>query len=216
MPESASDDAELSRLQRASAFIAEVRLAQAGSEKRFMGNNYLEPEQQQAVTEAVAGSELVAAVKQAAQVDLPVNYMAERFHELCRRQGATVDADLRPAVVKLLASELLANHHALGVPAKRLLSATLLQGAIAPKLLKEFPELPRYAVLRAMEYAPEAPRQFLREAKQEIEVVFSEPEFQNLVRTQPSVVEQTVINRRSKARELLRAINEKSGHGLSR
>jgi hypothetical protein len=67
-----------------------------------------------------------------------------------------------------------------------------------------------------MEYAPEAPRGFLRDARQEIAVVFSEPEFQNLVRTQPSVVEQTVINRRSKARELLRAINEKSGRGSSR
>ena len=216
MAESASDDAELSRLQRAAAFMTEVRLAQAGRAARFKGNNYLAPEQQRAITEAILGSRLIAAVKKAVQVDMPVNYLAERFEELARRQGAVVDAGLRPTVVKLLAGELLANQQALGIPAKKLLSATLLQGAIAPELLNEFPEMPRYAIIRAVEFSPEAPREFLSNAKREVAAVFAEPEFQHLVQNQPSVVEQTVINRRSKARELLRAINEKSGHGTYR
>jgi hypothetical protein len=196
--------------------MAEVRLAQAERASRFMGNNYLPPEQYQAITKAISGSELVTAVKESTQVDIPVNYLAERFEELCRRQGAAVDADLRPAVVKLLATELFANQQALGIPAKKLLSATLLHGAIAPELLNEFPEMPRYAIIRAVEFTPEAPREFLGNAKREVAAVFAEPEFQHLVQSQPSVVEQTVINRRSKARELLRAIDAKSGHGTGR
>jgi len=37
-------------------------------------------------------------------VDLPVNYLAERFEEMARRQGATVDAELRPYVCLLYTS----------------------------------------------------------------------------------------------------------------
>jgi hypothetical protein len=210
---SASEDEELSSLHRAAAFMREVRLAQTGRTARLKGQNYLAPEQHLAITNAVSGSGLVAAVKRTSEVDIPVNHLAERFEELCRRQGTQVDAELRPTVVKLLAAELLANHLALEVPAKRLIAATLHQGAIAPELLHEFPELPRYAIVRAVEFSPEAPREFLRSAKREIAIVSSEPEFQHLVRTQPSVVEQTVICKRSKARELLRAINDKFGDG---
>jgi hypothetical protein len=57
----------------AAAFMAEVRLAQTERTARFKGNNYLAPEQQRAITDAVSGSGLVAAVKEAAHVDMPVN-----------------------------------------------------------------------------------------------------------------------------------------------
>jgi hypothetical protein len=100
-----SEDAERSKLQRAAEFMRGVRLTQAGSDK-FIGRNYLSPEQQQAITHAAESSALVAAVKESAQVDLAVNHLAERFEEMCRRQGAAVDAELRPSVVKLLAAEL--------------------------------------------------------------------------------------------------------------
>src|ERR1017187_1228404 len=51
-----SEDSELSKLQRAAAFMAEVRLAQAGRAGKLRGNNYLEPEQERAITEALGNS----------------------------------------------------------------------------------------------------------------------------------------------------------------
>jgi len=209
-----SDDTELSKLQRAAEFMHEVRLAQAGSMEKMMGRNYLPPEQQQAIAQAVTNSALVAAVKESAQVDLAVNRLAERFEEMARRQGVrVVDAELRPYVVKLLAAELWINHKTLDVPVARLLSATLHQGAIAPELLKEFPQHPRYVVIKAVVHNPGDPRDFLRRAGQEIEALSSEPEFHGIASNRPSDVVKAAINYPSKARSELRKRALKTGYG---
>jgi hypothetical protein len=66
-----------------------VRLTQAGIDK-FIGRNYLSTQQQQGISQALSGSALVA-VKESAQVDLPVNHLAERFEEMARRQGKAIE-----------------------------------------------------------------------------------------------------------------------------
>jgi len=211
-----SEEAELLRLQRASAFMHEVRLAQAGTPTRFSGRNRLYPEQTRAITQAMESSALVAAVKAAAQIDLPVNRLAERFEEMCRRQGMTMDAELRPSVVKLLAAELWVNQIALGVRAEKIMSATLHQGAVAPELLKEFPENPAYVITCALEHAPAASGAFLRRTREEIASISSDPEFQILTSNRPSEIMQTVIHHPSDARNrLLRAQEEMKGRWLS-
>jgi len=155
----------------------------------------------------------VAAVKKSAQVDLPVNRLAERFEEMARRQGAMVDAELRPSIVKLLAAELWANQRALDIPGERLLSGTLHQGAIAPELLKEFPEHPRYVIISAIENHPAGPREYIRRVGQEIEALSSEPEFQRIAIHRPSEITMAVIYAApSKVREELRRRVVKAGY----
>jgi hypothetical protein len=193
--------------------MTEVRLAQAGSKEKLRGRNYLGPEQQQAITQAITNSALLGAVKQSLDTDLPVNYFAERFEEMGRRQGIMMDRELRPYVMKLLAAELWVNHRALDTPVKRLLSVTLHQGAIAPELVTEYPEHPRYVVIQAVVHNPGNPREFLRRAGQEIEALSSEPEFREIAKNRPSDIVKSAIDHPSKARVELRKRAFKTGYG---
>lgn len=208
-----SDDEELSKLQRAAAFIEEVRRAQNASGKLQTGGNFLSPRQKLEVSRATAGSALVAAVKTSVNADLSVNYLAERFEEMCRRQEATVDAELRPSIVKLLAAELLVNQKALDVPAKKLISATLHHGAIVPELLKEYDKLPysRLAVYSAVTARPGAPREFLERAAEEIKALSTDPEFRLLLEKRPSDLPVAAIHPGS-ARSRLRKIAKDKGY----
>ena len=190
-----------------------VRQARAGNETKFIGRNYLSPEQTRAITEAISSSGFVAAMKQAAQADLPVNKLAERFEEMARREGMTVDAELRPAVVKLLAAELWTNQRALGTPAERLISATIHQGAIAPELLNEFPEYPQYFVTQAVVHNPGAPRTFIHRALEKFRSLSSDPEFEEIARNRPSDVLDAVLSHPSKAQTELRRRAIKTGYG---
>jgi hypothetical protein len=182
VPES-PDDEELSKLRRAAEFMRDIRLAQSESGKAQTGGNHLSPEQQQGITKAASSSALVAAIKESAGVDLPVNHLGERFAEMCRRQGEVIPAGLRGAVVKLLAAELWVNHKALDEPAEKLISATLHQGAVGPDLLKEFSQHPRWVVATAMKNAPAASRDFLLRAGKEVETLAGEREFQGVAKT---------------------------------
>lgn len=184
-----------------------VRLTQAGKGK-FTGRLYLSPSEQLAITDAASNSALVEAVKASAQVDLPVNHLAERFEEMARRQGAILDAELRPAVIKLLAAELWVNHKALDAPAEKLISTTLHQGAIAPELIQEFssefpPSIIRFAMVDA---APASPREFLKRAGIEIKELAENPEFQKLADKRPSALLQAAIGRPSNAPSRLREL----------
>jgi hypothetical protein len=93
--ESASDDVEISRLELAAAFMRAVRLEQGTAYTRFGGRTRISGEQKQAITQAIDSSALVAAVKESMHVDLPVNALAERFAEMCRRRGAEMTEGLR-------------------------------------------------------------------------------------------------------------------------
>jgi hypothetical protein len=203
-----SADVELLKLQRAADFMRGVRLTQAGNDK-FIGRNWLSPEQQQDITKAISGSELVKALKQAAEVDLPVNHLAERFEEMARRQGVTMDAELRPSVVKLLAGELWANHSALGMPAEKLISATLHQGAIAPELLLEFPGYPRNVIGLAMTRAPAKPRELLQRAERQAAAAMQEPEFAKIAEHQPARFIDAAMRQPDDMRSHLRKVAEK-------
>jgi hypothetical protein len=188
--------------------MREVRLAQAGSDKKFIGRNRLSPEQQQAITQAIQDSSLVAAVKESAQLDLVVNRLAERFEEMARRHGMTTDGDLRPSVVKLLATELWVNQRALGVRSERMLSATLHQGAIAPELLEEFPRQGAYVITTALEHAPNAPREFIRRAEENVAALAADPEFQLLAKNRPSELMEVALHHVSDMRGRVRRRQE--------
>jgi hypothetical protein len=173
-----------------------------------MGRTRISEEQKQAATQAINDSALVGAVKGAPQIDLPVNTLAERFEEMCRRNGAVMDDELRPSVVKLLAAELWINHISLGAPADALRSATLHQGAVAPELLKEFPEHPAYVISEAMRGSPAASREFLSWLGKELAAVSADPEFNLLARNRPSAFAQSAIRHRSDVRADLRKAQE--------
>lgn len=151
MSESVPDDVEISRLELAAAFMRAVRQEQAGAYTKFRGRTRISGEQKQAITKAVDSSAVVAAVKESMQADLPVNALAERFEEMCRRREAEMTEGLRRSMVKLLAAELWVNHTILGAEPERLLSATVQHGAVAPELLKDFPQKSTRAVAYAME-----------------------------------------------------------------
>lgn len=207
-----SDDIELFRLERAAEFMRGVRLTQSGIDKLLVGHNSLSPEKEQAITQAVENSALVAAVKESAEVDLQVNHLAERFEEMCRRQGVHVDAELRPSVVKLLAAELWVNHRALDMPAEKLISATLHQGAIAPELLQEFPEFRGYVINCAVTGTPASSRAFLERTKKGIEAVAAEPEFERFAKERPSAFIAAAVDARCDMRSALRKLGSKTGH----
>jgi hypothetical protein len=185
-----SEDAELSQLRRAAEFMRRVRSAQAKKGKRFVGGNHLRAEREQAITAAVSSSTLVAALKESAQGDMPVNQLAERFEEMCRRLEVAVDASLRPYIVNLLAAELWANHTALPIPAEKLISLTVHQGAIGPKLIKEFARFRKTpGIFSQAASCPSDPRAFLCRVAKTIDALTEDPQFERFRETPNVFVE---------------------------
>lgn len=214
MSADSSDDAEFSKLQRAAEFMRGVRLTQAGSAKKFMGSNRLSSEQQYAITDAISNSAFVRAVKESLQADRIVNHMAERFEEMARRQGSYIEAELRPAMVKLLAAELWVNQKSLEqqgvhIPAEKLISSTVHQGAVAPELIKEFGgQFPPSCIGLALARTPALTRDFLSRVSREIETLAAEPKFQRLAWQRPSAFYHSAFHRpadmRSKLSEMVK------------
>ncbi len=146
--------------------MREVRKAQAECGKGMTGGTFLEPSQETAISAAIENSDLVQSVKDAGQMDGAVFRTARIFEEMCRRQHVDVSESVRPLVVRLLASELLANHEALPEASPdKLETLTALQGGIGPELNKEFGERfkhrPSYFAMAAQHAAN--PREYLEE-----------------------------------------------------
>jgi hypothetical protein len=121
--------------------MREIRKAQAERAKGMTGGTFLEPSQEAAISAAIENSTLVQSVTDAGQMDVAVFRTARIFEEMCRRQSVDVSESMRKWVVRLLASELLANHHALPEASRdRLEILTALQGGIGPELKQEFGE----------------------------------------------------------------------------
>jgi hypothetical protein len=128
-------------LQRAAEFMREVRKGQAQRDKGMTGGIFLEPAQLAAIEAAVVDSNLARSVEEVPQMDGAVFRTARIFEEMCRRQNVDVGESMRPLVVRLLASELLANKEALPEAQKGSLeSFTALQGGVGPELKQEFGE----------------------------------------------------------------------------
>ena len=185
--------------------MREIRQAQSGSGKTLSGPNYIEPEQQQAIAQAASISALVVAIKGATETDLSVNVLVERFEEMCRRHKVLIDAGLRPHIVKLLATELYVNHQALSVPAEKLVSFTLHQGAGGPELKQEFERFrhtPGVFVRAALNY-PSDPHGFLRKVGRDIDALAGDPEFERF-RDTPGVFATAAIDHPSDPHGFLR------------
>jgi hypothetical protein len=204
---SPSEDSELALLQRAADFMRQVREAQAGSSKQFSGLNRLEPKQQYAITNVANASALIGAVKQVTGADLAAHNLFERFEELCRRQKFAVKAELRPAVMKILAGELVANHEALAMPVQRLIGLTVQHGAIGPELIKEFPEFEkqRYVIRAAAMGRSSDPRAFLGRVSKVRDALAIDPEFERF-RVVPYIFEYAAVHNVSDPRAFLRKI----------
>ena len=156
-----SDDVlvTVTHLQRSAVFADEVRQIQSRSGKKFTGGNRLSPESQYAITKAATESAIAAGMSPDCE-GAAMHHLFERFEELCRRRKLHIEADLRAALVKILAGELLANHSALGGSVTKLITVTVLQGAIGPDLMKEFErfrETPWIITTAAVNY-PSDPR----------------------------------------------------------
>ena len=201
-----SDDVLLTQLQRAAVFADEVRQIQSKSGKKFTGGNYLSSESQYAITKAATESAIVAGMSKAGD-GTAARDLFERFEEMCRRRKLNIEADLRAALVKILAGELLANHSALGGSATRLISVTVLQGAIGPDLTKEFErfrETPWVLATAAVSY-PSDPRVFLRKVASTIDTLTTEPKFERFRKT-PGVIAQAAVNFPTDPRAFLRKV----------
>jgi hypothetical protein len=201
-----SDDTLPTQIQCAAAFADEVRQIQSKSGKRFMGRNTLSSEIQYAIMKAASGSEIVAAVSEAGE-GMAVRNLLERFEEMCRRRKVNIDAELRPALVKILAGELLANHSALGGSVRKLIGVTVVQGAIGPGLIKEFEhfrETPN-VILKAAAGYPSDPRAFLRKAADTVDTLATEREFERFRET-PSVFTTAAVDYPNDPRAFLRKV----------
>jgi hypothetical protein len=177
-----SEDGELSRLQRAAEFMRRVRQRQAERGKTLSGRHWLPSEQTAAIEHATENGAFIKAVKESAGLNDRMNFLAEQFEEMCRRQGMVMDADLRPAVLRLLAGELFINQNALKAPAEKLIPVTVNHGAIGPELEKAYPgfrEIPSAYVRAAANHASD-PLGFLRDAEKTRDALARNPEFEKL------------------------------------
>jgi hypothetical protein len=201
-----SDDVLLTQLQRAAVFADGVRQIQSRSGKKFTGGNRLSPESQHAITKAATEIAIAAGMSLAGE-GTAVRDLFERFEELCRRRKLYIEVDLRAALIKVLAGELLANHSALGGSVTRLITVTVLQGAVGPDLIKEFErfrETPWIITTAAVSY-PSNPRAFLRKVASTIDTLATEPEFERFHGT-PGVIAQAAVNFPADPRAFLRKV----------
>ena len=192
-----SDDKLLSDLWRAAAFMQAVRVTQAESGKTLAGSSLLSLEQEEKIIEATRNSALAAAVKEHAQVDGAVNQLAERFEEMCRRQlMELVSKELRPAVVKLLATELLVNHRALDrLPVEKLIPVTAYQGAVVPEVKKEFGHFfSPWIIENAVKHYPGHSRGYLSKVGEAAEMTAPEPEFKRFLDTSGIFITAAALN----------------------
>jgi hypothetical protein len=191
-----SDDKLLCDLRRAAAFMQAVRVLQAESEKTLAGSSLLSLEQEEKIIEAARNSALVAAVKEHAQIDGAVNQLAERFEEMCRRQRMEMSKELRPAVLKLLATELLVNHKALDwLPVEKLIPVTAYQGAVVPEVKKEFGHFfSPWIIENAVKHYPGHPRGYLSKVGETADMTAAEPEFKRFCDTPEIFITAAALN----------------------
>lgn len=159
----ASDDVELLKLQRAADFMRDVRASVNGGTLR--GGRKIPQEEKSSIAAAIQESGLTSEIKKSLKPDLLIERTAERFEEMARRQGIAIEPELRPAIVKLLAAELYANHKALGIQAKDLRTLTVRHGAAGQELLQEFGELGREPIADAAR-SYKNPRGFLERERE--------------------------------------------------
>jgi hypothetical protein len=98
--------------------------------------------------------------------------LLERFEEMCRRLGRSksITNIMRPDIMRCLASELKSNHEAFGGSPSKLISFTLINGAIGQRLIEEFPLFAGslWIFRRVAADYPSDPQKFLRGAVQAI------------------------------------------------
>jgi hypothetical protein len=178
-----SDDKLLCDLWRAAAFMQAVRVLQGESGKSMAGASLLSLEQEEKIIEAARNSALVAAVKEHAQVDGAVNQLAERFEEMCRRRRMEMSKELRPAVLKLLATERLVNQKAMDrLPVEKLIPVTAYQGAVVPEVKKEFGHFfSPWIIENAVKHYPGHPRGYLSKVGEAADMTAAEPEFKRFL-----------------------------------
>ena len=181
-----------------------VRQRQAERGKTLSGRHWLPSEQIAAIENATQNGAFIKAVKESAGLDGRMNFLAEQFEEMCRRQGMVMDAELRASVLRLLAGELFINQSALKAPAEKLIPVTVSHGAIGPELEKEHPGfrgsdgggfrhgLNAY-IIAATCHATD-PLGFLRDAEKAREALAKNPEFEKL-RDTPGVFTTAVLCR---------------------
>ena len=205
-----SDDALNSQLQKAAAFMAEVRGAQLASGRSLSGPSRLTPDQQYAITEISKHSSLVGAVKETLRSDLPVNAMFERFEEMCRRREFPITPILRPGILKLLAAELWANTECLRARPKDLIAVTVYHGNIAAlageeefAALRDTPGIFKYAAVNNASN----PRAFLRNVQKNIAALAGEEEFAAL-RDAPGIFKHAAVHNPSDPRAFLRNVQK--------
>jgi hypothetical protein len=189
------------------SFMDDVRHGRLESGISMKGGRGLKEPQRFAIRAAVAS----CAVSTHGMETIPEirTGLLERFEEMCRRQRIQIPAEMRPAILDTLLTELWVNQQALKMPADKLVPVTAYSGAIAPKLIHEFtpfrdtPSLFKHA---AVSHSGD-PREFLRRMQRDIAAMAGEEEFA-LFRDIPSVFKHAAVGYPSDPRGFLRGVQK--------
>ena len=161
----------------ARAFIDGVRQAHAASGRKLTGPTSLADGQRRAIRAAVSFG--AATARDSSITPGIEKRMLERFEEMARRTEHAVPDQLRLDILSLLVKELSVNHRFLGGSPARLVSVTILRGAVGQELSKQFPEFVNIPSIftHAAVHSPADPRGALRKVRRTIAALAADAEF---------------------------------------
>ena len=143
--------------------------------------------------------------------------MLERFEEMARRTEHAVPEELRFDILSLLVKELSVNHRFLGGSPARLVSVTILRGAVGQELSKTFPEFVNIPSIftHAAVHSPADPRGALRKVRRTIAALAADAEFAQF-RDMPSIFMRAAVHNPADPKGALRKVKKTAAVGSSR
>ena len=185
----------------------EARRAQSESGVSMRGRPQLKDAQRFAIRATATSCAIVAAPLHA-EPKTKIGLL-ERFEEMCRRRHIEVPADMRPAILEAMLTELSINRQALTGSESKLVPVTAYCGAIGPKLSTEFPEFRDTPGIfrRAAVHNPSDPRGFLRGMQQSIAALAADDKFAEF-RDTPGIFRQAAMQNPSDPRGFLRGMQQ--------
>ena len=173
----------------------EVRQAQRDGGRSLTGKTHLSESTQLASQAAQAASTLIAELQRNPDPIVSHEVLSttfERFEEMCRRRKVRLPAELRPAIYRLLAVELVINSDILAIEPEKIASATLYNGTL-DRIPQEFPEFSDFpGILRAAATGyPTDPAGFLEFAREAIARLSADEQFADF-RDTPGMFRQAV------------------------
>ena len=185
-----SSDLKPDRLRQAAEFMSTVRQRQRESGKQLSGRKCLSSDTLGRLTETSHTSKMLDNLANTPTPALPASvqrHVFETFEEMCRRRLMRVPAELRPAIYRLLAIELVINSHILDESPNQIVSATVCNGSLHKLRDSYGAEFAAKSIFRAAATGyPSDPEKFLQKVRETLARLKQDERFTNL-RDMPSV-----------------------------